>query len=281
MSELSARLPDTPMARQSANEQAVQLAVAGRWREAAAVNRELIARFGDDAEVYNRLGKAFTELGRIREARVVYEKALSVDPTNAIAQRNLHRLAQARDEERAPAPATQMSRGLFIEEAGKAAVVRLEAGRPEALGVLDAGDPVELELKGNAINAVTPGGVYLGMVEPRVGLRLARLMNGGNRYSAALVSNADPPRIIVRETYQDPAQMGKVSFPRSSTSDVRGYTRRNFRRENVEDLSGDEDGPEEKMSTADEIPEEGWQETRIYADDEGNAPEDNDGDELD
>ena len=71
------------MARQSANEQAVQLAVAGRWREAAAVNRELIARFGDDAEVYNRLGKAFTELGRIREARVVYEKALAVDPTNA------------------------------------------------------------------------------------------------------------------------------------------------------------------------------------------------------
>ena len=54
-----------------------------------------------------------------------------------------------------------------------------------------------------------------------------------------------------------------------------------FRRENVEDLAGDEDGPEEKMSTADEIPEEGWQETRIYADDEGNAPEDKDGDELD
>ena len=284
MSELSARLPDTPMARRSANEQAVKLAVAGRWQEAAALNRELIARFGDDAEVYNRLGKAFTELGRIREARLVYEKALSVDPTNAISQRNLNRLAQAKEEEPAAAPAapaSRMSRGLFIEDVGKAAVVRLEAGQPDALGALDAGDPVELELKGNAINAVTPGGIYLGMVEPRVGLRLARLMNGGNRYSAALVSNTDPPRIIVRETYQDPSQMGKVSFPKSSISDVRGYTRRNFRRENVEDLAGDEDGPEEKMSTADEIPEEGWQETRIYADDEGNAPEDKDGDELD
>ena len=60
-----------------ANEQAVKLAVAGRWREAAALNRELIARFGDDAEVYNRLGKAFTELGRIREARAVYEAVLA------------------------------------------------------------------------------------------------------------------------------------------------------------------------------------------------------------
>ena len=285
MSELSARLPDTPMARRSANEQAVKLAVAGRWQEAAALNRELIARFGDDAEVYNRLGKAFTELGRIREARLVYEKALSVDPTNAIAQRNLNRLAQAKEEEPAAAPATRMSRGLFIEDVGKAAVVRLEAGRPGALGALDAGDPVELELKGNAINAVTPGGVYLGMVEPRVGLRLARLMNGGNRYSAALVSNTDPPRIIVRETYQDPSQMGKVSFPKSSINDVRAYTRRNFRRENVEDLAGDEDGPEEKMSTADELPEEGWQETRIYEDDDGatataTADDDEDDDDL-
>lgn len=270
------------MARRMANEQAVKMAVAGRWQEAAAVNRELIARFGDDAEVYNRLGKAFTELGKIREARLVYEKALSVDPTNAIAQRNLDRLAQAKEEEPAAAPGAQMSRGLFIEDVGKAAVVRLEAGRPDALGALDAGDPVELEVRGNAINAVTPGGVYLGMVEPRVGLRLVRLMDGGNRYSAALVSNGDPPRIIVRETFQDPSQTGKVSFPKSrSASEVRAYTRRNFRRENVEDLTEDEDGPAAGNAAANAMPEEGWQETRIEYDTEGGSPEEDDDGKLD
>ena len=281
MSELSAKVPDTPGARRSANEQAVKLAVAGRWQEAAALNRELIARFGDDAEVYNRLGKAFTELGRIKDARLVYKRALAVDPTNAIAQRNLDRLAQAKEEAPAAEPAAQMSRGLFIEEVGKAAVVRLEAAPSDALGALDAGDPVELEVKGNAVNAVTPGGVYLGMVEPRVGLRLARLMGGGNRYSAALVSTAEPPRIIVRETYQDPSQAGKVSFPKSSISEVRAYTRRDFLRENVEDLTEDEDGPAEKMSTADELPEEGWQETQIYEDDGDTATTDGDEDDDD
>ena len=286
MSELSARLPDTPQARRSANEQAVRLAVAGRWQEAAAINRELIARFGDDAEVYNRLGKAFTELGRIREARLVYERALAVDPTNAIARRNLDRLAQAR-EEPAAGPSAQMSRGLFIEEVGKAAVVRLEAARPAALGALDAGDPVELEASGNAVNAVAPeGGEYLGMVEPRVGLRLARLLGGGNRYSAALVSTGDPPRIIVRETYQHPSQAGKVSFPKSSISDVRAYTRRNFLREDVEDLTDEDDGPADGDgdAAADALPEEGWQETRIDGGDEAAAlaeTEDGDDDELD
>lgn len=286
MSELSAKLPETPGARRAANEQAVKLAVAGRWQEAAAVNRELIARFGDDAEVYNRLGKAFTELGRIREARLVYERALEVDPTNVIAQRNLDRLDQVKDEGQAAEPAAQMGRGLFIEEVGKAAVVRLEAGRPDALGALDAGDPIELEVRGNAVNAVTPGGVYLGMVEPRVGLRLARLMDGGNRYSAALVSTGDPPRIIVREEYQAPSQAGKVSFPKSSINEVRAYTRRNFRREDVEDLTENEDGPADEGGAADELPEEGWQETRIEyeTEDEAKAREaedEDDDDELD
>lgn len=284
MSELSARLPETPGARRAANEQAVQLAVAGRWQEAAALNRELIARFGDDAEVYNRLGKAFTELGRIREARLVYEKALEVDPTNAIARRNLDRLSQAK-EEAAAEPGAQMSRGLFIEEVGKAAVVRLEAGRPDALGALDAGDAVELEVKGNAVNVVTQGGAYVGMVEPRVGLRLARLMGGGNRYSAALVSTGDSPRIIVRETYQDPSQAGKVSFPKSNINEVRAYTRRNFLREDVDDLAEEEDGPVEENAPADEMPEEGWQETRIEYETEDESSqvddEEDDNDELD
>ena len=283
MSELSAQVPERPGARRAANEQAVKLAAAGRWQEAAALNRELIARFGDDAEVYNRLGKAFTELGRIREARLVYEKALEVDPTNTIAQRNLDRLKQVKDEESVPEPAAQMSRGLFIEEVGKSAVVRLEAAPSDALGALDAGDPVDLEVRGNAVNAVTPGGVYLGMVEPRVGLRLARLMEGGNRYSAALVSAGDSPRIIVREEYQDPSQAGKVSFPKSSINEVRAYTRRNFLRENVDDLAEDEDGPADVGAPADELPEEGWQETRIEyeTEDEAKAREAEDEDDDD
>ena len=263
----------------------MKLAVAGRWREAAALNRELIARFGDDAEVYNRLGKAFTELGRIADARAVYEKALQIDPTNAIARRNLDRLSQATDES-AAAPAAQMSRGLFIEDVGKAAVARLEAARPDALGRLDAGDPLGLEVRGNAVNATTPGGDYVGMVEPRVGLRLARLMNGGNRYSAALVTAADPPRIIVRETYQDPSQAGKLSFPKSNISDVRAYARRDFLREDVDDLTDDEDEAGEAAGpAADELPEEGWQETRVEYETEGDAAatddeEDEDDDEL-
>jgi len=91
--------------------------------------------------------------------------------------------------------------------------------------LLDAGDPVELRVAGNAVNAYLPTGEYLGMVEPRIGLRLARLMRGGNRYSAKLVSASGDVRIMIREEFQHPSQIGKVSFPQARTSDIRAYTR--------------------------------------------------------
>ena len=40
------------------SKQAVALAMEGRWREAIAINKEIIEGFPDDVEAYNRLGKA-------------------------------------------------------------------------------------------------------------------------------------------------------------------------------------------------------------------------------
>ncbi len=258
---------DDAVARRSASEEAVNLAVGGRWQEAASANRELLRRFGADAEVYNRLGKALAELGKISEAREAYEQGLAVDPTNAIARRNLERLAGAKESNGPPEPTAQMSRGLFIEDAGKAAVVQLQAAERGAVTKLDAGDPTKLEVRGNAVNAVTPNGDYLGMVEPRIGLRLARLIEGGNQYEAAFVSTEDPPRIIVREIFQHASQVGKVSFPKSNISDVRAYTRRNFMREDVDDLVEHEDDSGQEPAGDGDRPGEGW--TEELVDDDG------------
>ena len=46
---------------------------------------------------------------------------------------------------------------------------------------------VNLQAQGNAVNIVARSGEYLGMVEPRIGLRMSRMMRAGNQYSAALV----------------------------------------------------------------------------------------------
>lgn len=236
-------------------EQAVKLAVNGRWQEAVQVNREYTRLFANEAEGYNRLGKALSELGQVQEALDAYQKALDLDPTNQIARRNIDRLAALRD---APvsAPPTQVDTRLFVEETGSAAVAALQAVDPKVAAVLDAGDIVQLEVQGNAVNVLTVRGEYVGMIEPRIGLRLARMMKAGNRYSAAMVSTGEQPKVILRETFKHPSMIDKVSFPQSRLSEIRAYTRRGLlRRDEDEEWGYDEDEELEEET------EEGWSET--------------------
>src|SRR3990172_6177984 len=98
---------------------AIQLAMANRWEEAAAMNRAILTLFPNDVDSYNRLGKALMELGRYPEAKKAYKKTLDLDATNQIAKKNLerlHALAKAGGGQIAP---SQIDPSLFIEEMGK------------------------------------------------------------------------------------------------------------------------------------------------------------------
>ena len=70
---------------------AIAQATQGEWEAAVATNQELL-ELGPDTDAYNRLGKAFAELGRHDEALAAYENALERDATNRIAERNVARL---------------------------------------------------------------------------------------------------------------------------------------------------------------------------------------------
>nr|HMS60570.1 hypothetical protein [Tepidiformaceae bacterium] len=136
---------------------------------------------------------------------------------------------------------------------GKAAVATLQAVNAETAALLDAGDLVDLQVQGNAVNVVNMSGEYIGMVEPRIGLRLSKMMEAGNQYSAALLATGDV-RVMIRETFQAPAMIGRVSFPQAvrSNAEVRAYTRKGLLR--GEDLDyGDDD---EADDTEEE--ETGW-----------------------
>ena len=89
---------------------------------------------------------------------------------------------------------------------------------------LVAGDKVRLKVDGSVLVVESGRGEYLGKVEPKYGLRLMRLMNGGNQYSASVVkSTAEGMTVIIRETYQHPSQVGKLSFPPKGMEEFRSY----------------------------------------------------------
>lgn len=209
-------------------EKAIALAMQNRWSEAADVNRKIIELYPNDADAYNRLGKALLEMGRYRDALATYKKAIELDPNNIIAKKNVERLAHLAAQEPANGKGTskqaakttdgegeRINPNIFIEETGKTGLTSLmKLGEPAVLLKLTAGDRVDLRVNGAALEVYDENGQYVGAVEPKLAKRLMALLEGGNRYSGAVTTVSEKAiTIIIRENYQHPSQRGKFSFP--------------------------------------------------------------------
>ncbi len=216
----------TERIRRRATKRAIDLAMEGHWREAVATNESLLKNFADDVDAYNRLGRAYLELGEYQEARDAYSQALKLDSYNVIARKNLSRLSQLTGVVVASEGSChRVEPHSFIEETGKSGVVSLYwLASTLVLAGLVAGDGVELEIDGLNLVAKNGRGDYVGMVDPKHAHRLIKLMNGGNRYAASVVSVAEKAvSLIIREVYQHPSQVGNSSFPPKGFERIRPY----------------------------------------------------------
>jgi tetratricopeptide (TPR) repeat protein len=233
---------------------AIELAMASRWDDAISANKAIIASFPDEADAHNRLGKALSETGRIKEARESYTRALEIEPGNAIARKNLDRLQTLRAKAE-PDKAQQVDTSLFIEEMGKTGVTQLRPANIKLLATLSAGDEVALVSVGSRLTVETAGGDYIADIEPKLALRLSKLITGGNKYAAAVAGlDPDSVRVIIKETFQDPSQAGRLSFPAGKAGDlVRPYTKDSIIR-----TDGDDDD-----EVVDEV--EDWEEPEAEA----------------
>jgi tetratricopeptide (TPR) repeat protein len=232
--------------RQRLSKEAVNLALQGRWEEAEAINRDIIEKFPSDVEAYNRLGRALTELGNFEGAKEAYLKALELAPENAIAKKNLARLTSLSESmatlssnphkaSTAKAQTQRVALDLFITEVGKAGVVNLNnVASVEVLAKMGFGDQVHLEARGQHLIVTNEGGEYLGEVEPKQGLRLIKLMRGGNRYDAAILNvEEDKVQVIIKEVYQHPSQVGHPSFLVKATEHLRSRIKESLLRRGI------------------------------------------------
>lgn len=234
-------------------DQAVQFAMQSRWDDAITANKAIIAVFPEEADAYNRLGKALSETGKIKEAREAYQKALALEPTNVIARKNLDRLTGARAKTE-PDKAQQVDTSLFIEEMGKSGITTLRPANLKMLATLSAGDEVALKGIGSRLTVETMAGDYISDIEPKLALRLSKLINGGNKYAAAVAGiTSETVRVMIKETFQDPSQVGRLSFPAGKAGDmVRAYTKESLVRSDMDEEEDGADETEEWDDTADE-----------------------------
>ena len=244
-------------------EDAVQLAIAGKWEEAVKLNKFIIDNFGPDEETQNRLGKALSELGKLKEAKAAYEAALKLNPMNSIAKKNAARInALVHQKEGLKVGGVKVDLNLFVEEMGKTVITTVDAPpNTDLSSKVAAGDVAELKIDGDGIVADTSRGVRIGALEAKLARRLTKFMRGGNRYQAGVTAvDGNQVKLIVRETYQDPKFAGKPSFPmrRKREVEFRPYAKESLLSREVEVYGEDEE--EEAIAAApvsDDMEEEG------------------------
>ena len=241
----------TQRAKAQRTKEAIDMAMQARWSEAVELNMALTRDFPKDVDAFNRLGRAYMELGKYGLAREAYSQAQALDPYNAIAARNLRRLNDLSESDNEEVETDRVEPHQFIEELGKSGVVTLYDLSPkEDRARMVAGDRVTLRAESGNLNVYNSRGVFMGKVDIKFAPRLVRLMAGGNQYAASVVkSTMDMMTIIIRETYQHPSQAGKLSFPPKGMDEFRAFAGdRKLEEDEDEDdsgytiVGGDEDG---------------------------------------
>ncbi len=237
---------------------AIQQALASQWEEAVITNKNILNLFPSEPDAYNRLGKAYSELGQYAEARQAYSQTLKYSPKNTIAKKNLDRLSLLHEGPvQILTGAERIDPRLFIEETGKTGMTELINIAPTSvLAKVGVGDKVQLHVSGHTLLVRNAAGEDIGQIEPRLANRLINFMEGGNRYAAAILAMENGQvRLIIREEYQHPGMFGKVSFPSQGGGDtIRAYIKDSILRYDREDE--EDPGNEDEYYDGGDEPEE-------------------------
>ncbi len=256
-------------------EETLDVALTGNWEHALEVNDTFLERFPRDAEALNRKGHALLELGRLHESWSAYSEALSVDPANMIARRNLQRLEMLGNADvtmpqggtSVPSPRA----GVFIEEIGKTWVDELtRAADASVLATVSPGEQLTFDIKDTTVNVLSRTGAQLGELEERIARRLIDLVNAGNRYELyALGMSGHSLRFIAREVFREQSNQGVTGLPRQNRviSELMREREILSQREEGDFTFGDED--EELGDEAEEAEEE---EEVVVVDEEEDEP---------
>jgi tetratricopeptide (TPR) repeat protein len=203
-------------------QQAIEFAMKSDWLNAIDLNKMIVEQFPWEFEAYNRLGKALYEQGAIPDALSSFNCALLIMPSSKIAQKNVGRINKSFSKKPKVSSKANIIGKTFIRETGKTSVTKL-VNIPLGidLSTLIPGHEVLLSSTQRGVTALDQNGIKIGNLDPKVGLRLSKLMRGGNKYEANITQASDTNvSVIIRETYQHPNQTSKSSFP----SELKGLT---------------------------------------------------------
>ncbi len=180
-------------------QEAISAALQGNWKKALELNELILKKSADDVDSYNRMARAYAELGDLQKARAACQKALRVDPFNTIAAKSLLKWkGLKKGDTYSNVPSNPQT---FLEEPGKTKIVSLLfLGSPQVLAKLDAADEVKLDTHSHRVSITTLDNKYIGRLPDDLAAKLRNLVNMGNQYQVFIKSiTTEEVKIFIRE----------------------------------------------------------------------------------
>lgn len=214
---------------------AINLALAQKWDEAIAANKELLINNPLDIDALKRIAYAYLKSGDIAKAKRHYRTILSLDKNNPVALKALKRIESGGaidTNNHAPSPM------MFLEEPGRTKIVPLVNLAPSKtlFGVMPA-QKVHLVVKKYTIEVRDDHKHYLGALPDDLAHRLIKLIVGGNEYEA-YVKHVDKNElsIFMKETKRSKKFKNLPSFSISSLTSYNPYIQEGLLREEALDI---------------------------------------------
>ncbi len=180
---------------------AIKYALENKWDQAIEANLQIISENPNDIGTLNRLGYAYMQASKVKEAQKIYEQVLEQDPTNPIALKNLKK-TESYSTPNGSTASTVRNIGinineLYIEEAGKTKTVELKnIADKKTISTLQTGEEVQLVPKRSKIQIQNQDKTYIGMLPDSIGMRLTDFIQGGNEYKACIKA-VDEKSVVV------------------------------------------------------------------------------------
>lgn len=170
---------------------AINFALANKWKDAINANLEILESDKEDLEALNRLAHAYFADGNVKKAKAKSQEVLKIDPNNSIALKSLAKFNQGANRFSA------LAANLFIEEPGKTKLTALiNLGSEKICSCLNTGDEVLLSPHAHKVSVVTAKGDYVGKLTDDLSARLRIHLKNGTKYKV-LVKSAGKSHVKV------------------------------------------------------------------------------------
>lgn len=198
-------------------QKAVSLALSGNWEEAVKLNKQILEDNPKDIDAINRIARAYSELGKIDEAKKYAEKTLKIDPFNRIALKSIKKWGTLNNKNDAPKVNGNGHTlpNVFLEEPGKTTICSLLfPGEAKIIATLDCGDEVFMSPTNHRVNVNNTEGKYIGRLADDLSARIRKFLKTGNEYRVFVKSvDESNVKVFIKEIKRSTKLQDLPSFP--------------------------------------------------------------------